>query len=212
MKIKLFICILLAVTCCDMSAQKRKVVSRSVTKNNNGSSLERIKYDDGAELDILTSKCNICFGLNTCRICHGRGGRLINYSYPQWHPCSLCKGTGKCNSCGGDGISVTYTERDPISGRITIINGADGSVTSGYYNPTGYGSYDSYTDKNEKNTNTNTNKKTSRICSGCNGTGKICEDVPLTLGDIYHCSFCGHNGYGKHVQVRCIQCGGKGSY
>ncbi len=92
-------------------------------------------------------------------------------------------------------------------GFCTGIDGVTGKVINlGYYNG----------NKNQGTSNSNNASSGSTlknyVCSGCNGSGKICEDVLLTLGDIYYCSFCGHNGYGKHYQRSCYMCGGKGSY
>lgn len=207
-KIFFFLCFSIFLVCNGVLAQK-KVVSSSVTNLNNGNVVERIEYNDGSVTTRHKKKCIYCHGKKRCEWCGGIGFRMIGHGvYAMRVECSLCDGAGKCDKCNDEGMSVFSTSYNPKTGMNTTVDEVTGFVRTGYSDTDKESGYSS----SSGNSGSGGAANKVSVCSGCKGTGKICVDVTGTLGNIYYCSFCGHKGYGKHIQRPCYQCGGHGSY
>jgi hypothetical protein len=194
---------------CDGVVAQRKVVSSSVSNLSNGNIVEKIEYNDGTVTYKTKKKCIHCRGKKRCTRCGGTGFRIIGHGiYAMRVGCSICDTRGTCGKCNNEGMNVISTSYDPKTGAHTIVDEVTGSVHISYSGADIGGGYS----PSSGNSGSGSGKKNVSSCTGCNGCGKICVDVPGTLGDIYYCSFCGHKGYGKHTQRPCYQCGGHGSY
>ena len=178
---------------------------KNITRLADGTSVEEIENSDGTTTRITRKVCFSCRGTKTCGSCRGAGGSTtVPRNSVYWRMCEICSGSGICSRCDKNGMTTTYMTVNNKTGNYEFVG------YNGAYYDQGHVSKFSSSSNNSEGSSGSTLK--NHTCSTCNGSGKMCKDVPLTLGDIYYCSFCGHNGYGKHMQVRCIPCNGKGSY
>lgn len=156
-------------------------------------------------------KCSYCHGTgylsSKCVLCNGTGQVLM---YNIWSPCSACSGKGAhifpCGYCSACNM------------RIADLEATDGMTVEQERNY--------YISKNKGTININSNisidnthEYHSKICAGCNGTGRctMCngrgtywlDDVGMYTGEdkkvLKTCSAC--NGTGQ-----CQVCYGKGAF
>ena len=200
------------------------LVGRYITISDTDKNPNRVKRPNGyAEIysnskgstEISYTKCSWCQGLNTCKACNGAGLRNIgSNSYPRYENCHACFGKGTCSSCDNNGMVKQVYTVNKESGQAMYVNETTGFVSSGniYDQENSSSSSSSSGSSKVGGSSSGSGTKKLSVCTGCKGRRKICVDVPLTLGEIYYCSFCGHKGYGKHMQRSCYQCGGLGNY
>lgn len=150
--------------------------------------------------------CSKCSGSGKCFSCKGSGAgrssgvRTKNAYSGLKRTCHICHGSGNCNQCKGNKYVTTYVTKYRY-----VKKEPSPATPSSNYNSPSYGN------------STNSSPKVSRICSWCNGSGRILKETGQQGFSVQgkengKCSECGEQLYkGKsHKHYNCSYCKGTG--
>ena len=156
----------------------------------------------------VTSRCIICGGSGTCRVCFGSGGTYNSYT-GLFYPCTYCFQTNRCRACGGSG-STTITcfinpdgsgyGVDQMGNMVALPSGARESASRGG--------------------RSSSSRSSGGTCSKCGGRGYESASYRYAAASAsgwkqpYHnsggssCPYC--NNSSDHYHYPCTSCYGYG--